>query len=111
MSATGVETSIESSTEPRIGPRTMSISSALNPAGHHLACRSWFSASSSSSSIVSSGSELLADSLSLGGPTGIYVQSRSASWLASLRSVIIVPVELIFTVFFVFLCDPPWSSV
>ena len=53
----------------------------------------------------------LADSLSLGGPTGIYVQSRSASWLASLRSVVIVPVELIFTVFFVFLCDPPWSSV
>ena len=53
----------------------------------------------------------LADALSLGGPTGIYVQSRSASWLASLRAVVIVPVQVIFTGFFVWLCDPPWSSV
>ena len=53
----------------------------------------------------------LADALSLGGPTGIYVQSRAASWLASLRAVVIVPLQVIFTLFFVWMCNPPWRAI
>lgn len=52
----------------------------------------------------------LADTLSLGGPTGIYVQSRQASWVASFRAVVLVPVQVIFTLFFLWLCNPPWTS-
>jgi len=48
----------------------------------------------------------LADALSLGGPTGIYVQNRAASWLASLRIVVISPIQVILTVFFLILCAP-----
>lgn len=52
----------------------------------------------------------LADALSLGGPTGIYVQSRQASWLASFRAVVLVPVQILFTLFFLWMCSPPWTS-
>ena len=52
----------------------------------------------------------LADTLSLGGPTGIYVQSRQAAWIASIRAVVLVPVQVILTIFFIWLCNPPWTS-
>ena len=52
----------------------------------------------------------LADTLSLGGPSGIYVQSRQAAWIASVRAVVLVPVQVIFTLFFLWLCNPPWTS-
>ena len=51
----------------------------------------------------------LADALSIGGPQGISVQSKAASWIASARVVVIVPVQVIFTVFFLLMCSPPWG--
>jgi hypothetical protein len=49
----------------------------------------------------------LADALSLGGPTGIRAQSHAASWLSALRVVVILPLQIIFSGFFVWLCCPP----
>lgn len=49
----------------------------------------------------------LADALSIGGPTGIRSQSRAASWLASLRVVVIMPFQVIFGAFFIWLCCSP----
>jgi hypothetical protein len=48
----------------------------------------------------------LADALSLGGPTGIRANSRVASFLAAFRVVVVVPLLVIFGVFFVWLCLP-----
>lgn len=48
----------------------------------------------------------LADVLSIGGPNGIRAFSKGASWLASLRAVVIAPALCIFGFFFVLLCMP-----
>jgi hypothetical protein len=48
----------------------------------------------------------VADALSIGGPTGIRASSKGASWLASLRVVVLVPMLFIFSCFFVWLCLP-----
>ena len=49
----------------------------------------------------------LSDALSIGGPTGLQAQSRAVSILSSFRIVLIVPVQIIFSAFFVWLCIPP----
>lgn len=48
----------------------------------------------------------LADAMSIGGPTGIRASSKGASWLASLRIIVLVPMLFIFGCFFVWLCLP-----
>jgi hypothetical protein len=53
----------------------------------------------------------LADAISLGGIDGLAVQNRPASWLAALRVVVVVPATVIFSLFFIWLCSPPWSSI
>lgn len=53
----------------------------------------------------------IADSLSIGGSNGIYVQSRVASWLVALNAIVIVPLQIIVTVFFVWMANPPWDSI
>ena len=49
----------------------------------------------------------IADAISIGGPSGIKAQSHAASWLAALRVVVIMPLQIIFGFFFVWLCNPP----
>ena len=51
-----------------------------------------------------------ADVLSLGGPTGIYVQSSSASWICSVHAIVIVPVQAILTLAFAWMCYPDWAG-
>ena len=53
----------------------------------------------------------LSDAISIGGIDGLAVQNRPASYLAALRVVVIVPLLLIFSLFFLFMCAPPWSSI
>ena len=53
----------------------------------------------------------LSDALSLGGIDGLAVENRPASWLAAFRVVIILPILLIFSLFFLWLCSPPWTIV
>jgi hypothetical protein len=53
----------------------------------------------------------LADAVSIGGIDGLAVMNRPASWLASLRIVIVLPVQIIFSAFFLWICRPPWESV
>jgi len=53
----------------------------------------------------------LSDALSLGGIDGLVVQNRLASWLAALRVIVVVPVTVIFSLFFLWLCAPPWDSI
>ena len=53
----------------------------------------------------------LADAISIGGPSGIYTQSRPASWIVALRSILILPVQIIFTGFFLWMSKPPWNSI
>ena len=45
----------------------------------------------------------LADAVSLGGPLGIRMRSYWASWLASIRAVILTPFEAILTLAFILL--------
>lgn len=52
----------------------------------------------------------LADALSIGGIDGIRVTSPHASFLAALRAVVIVPIQVIVTTAFLFFVFPPWSS-
>lgn len=61
--------------------------------------------------IVSTVLSTLADAISLGGIDGLAVQNRPASYLAALRVVVIVPLLLFFSVFFLFMCSPPWNSI
>lgn len=51
----------------------------------------------------------LADAVSLGGPLGIRMRSYWASWLASIRAVILTPFEAILTLAFILLVHPPWE--
>jgi hypothetical protein len=51
----------------------------------------------------------LSDALSLGSSTGLAVQNRIASYFAALRCVVFLPFLLIFSLFFVWLCNPPWN--
>ena len=60
--------------------------------------------------IVSNALGALADALSLGGIDGIAVQNRWASHLAAVRIVVIVPVCVLFSLFFLWLCSPPWDT-
>lgn len=53
----------------------------------------------------------LADVLSIGHIDGLQVQNRVASWLVSIRVVLILPVLAIVSVCFVFFCSPPWDSI
>jgi hypothetical protein len=53
----------------------------------------------------------LSDALSIGGIDGLAVQNRPASWLVSLRVIVIVPVTTVFSLFFLFLSSPPWDSI
>jgi hypothetical protein len=53
----------------------------------------------------------LSDAISLGGIDGLAVQNRPASFLAAIRVVVVVPVTIIFSLFFLWLCSPPWSSI
>lgn len=52
----------------------------------------------------------LADALSIGGVDGIRVFSPLASWLSSIRIVVLVPLQVIMSVAFIFFTHPPWSS-
>ena len=53
----------------------------------------------------------LADAVSLGGVDGLAVQNGLASWLSAARVVVFVPLTVIFSVFFLWLSSPPWSSI
>ena len=53
----------------------------------------------------------LSDGLSIGGIDGLAVQNRPASWLASLRVVVVVPVTLVFSLFFLWMVSPPWDAI
>lgn len=51
----------------------------------------------------------LADAVSIGTIDGLAVQNRNASWMASVRVVAILPIQIIFSAFFCWLCRPPWT--
>tara|TARA_B110000444_G_scaffold202870_1_gene195256 strand:+ start:740 stop:1384 length:645 start_codon:yes stop_codon:yes gene_type:complete len=48
----------------------------------------------------------LADACTLGGIDGYAVSNRPASWLISLRVIVVVPVQVITSVFFMWMCQP-----
>jgi hypothetical protein len=49
----------------------------------------------------------IADALSLGGPDGIASKDRLGAWLASVRVVLLLPILVIWTAGFVYMCNPP----
>jgi len=48
----------------------------------------------------------VADAISIGSIDGLRVTSSTVSWLVSFRMLIIVPIEIIFSVFFIWMCLP-----
>jgi hypothetical protein len=48
----------------------------------------------------------VADAISIGSIDGLRVTSSTVSWLVSFRMLIIVPLEIIFSVFFIWMCLP-----
>jgi len=50
----------------------------------------------------------LSDAISIGGIDGLAVQNKPAAYLSAFRMIVIMPITVIISIFFCFVCNPPW---